>query len=249
MTEEKAYVRANLHVTGIRWKDGATDGDGNTELLPDPVDDSEAEEFAILKRDDDACVDSFPTRAEAEEYLDLIAPVSETERLETDALAKRKAFQTRHGEVQSLAKIAAEAASKAVFDAHDQELESLRKAAYAAETTFRDHVSATAAHPMEGRLVEREVTRGRYSWNSKTHTERGRLEVRRKETEFSDSTWRHRYNVPELGSLFIRRLRKDGSVGNEVIKVYRVNDDGSLSCSGLGKSTGWKVLADDEATA
>lgn len=241
MTELNPYRRSNLYVSAMKWVDGKTDEQGNTEMLAQPVDDQEGEEFGIFQRDNEQCVEAFKSRAEAEDYFDLIAVETEAEQLEREAAEKRRAFQIRHGEVQDIARRAAEVASRAVMDAHKVELDAMQSAALAAERTHRDHVSATAAHPLEGRTVARTINRGRYSWNSKQVTERGRLEVRRNDTEFADSVWSRRHDLPDLGGLFIRRLKADGSVGSQVIKVYRVNDDGTFHCGGLTQGHGWKL--------
>lgn len=169
-------------------------------------------------------------------------------RLKRDALLKRQAYRARHSEVEEEATKAAEAAKRVVREANRAELEALSRAAFQAERAHEDYVSENAADPHEGRIVERTVVTGKYSWNRRETTERGRLEVRRKDTQFADSVWRgSRSDIPALGTLFIRRIKADGSDGSTVIKVYQVREDGTISAWSRGDD--WKLVPVEAETA
>lgn len=172
---------------------------------------------------------------------------TEMTRVYREAAEADKRYRTRHGEVQALAREAARKAERAVFDEHESELDELLKDRRAAIIARDQFVETNASHPLEGRLVERTYDRARYSWQgTKMVTERGRLEIHRPSTRFPDSL--KNYDTPDLGALFIRTLKKDGSEGSRVIKVYHVDDDGSISCGGMSYGRGWHLVPEGEAS-
>lgn len=74
-----SYRRSNLYVAGVAWRDGEQNDDGSTDMIAEPItlpanpNFDAPEEFGIFQRDNGSLVDAFPSEAEADEYLDLIA--------------------------------------------------------------------------------------------------------------------------------------------------------------------------------
>lgn len=93
-------------------------------------------------------------------------------------------------------------------DAASRELRDAVRAA----STLEDQILDAKTHKWEGRIVEQQITKGRFSWEKKEVTVYGIIEVRRSTTEFPE-TIRYISSLPRHGEPFIRLLKANGKPG------------------------------------
>ncbi len=117
-----------------------------------------------------------------------------------------------------------EAARKAAYAAIDAEfcerMAAATDALYQAQKAEREHIDATASHPLEGRRVYRMVSSWRRFGSTAAKRIEGMVEVRRTGTNFPTNL--NNYSLPALGDPFIRKLKKDGTPGVAIYVRERV---------------------------
>lgn len=131
----------------------------------------------------------------------------------TDEIDQRiSAAHRKVSEIRTMRQTEIDDATAAINAKYATDLAAARAVLAEAVQAERDHVDATASHPWDGKRVYRERPKYASAWSSKqVGVERldGILEVVRQSSQFPANMT---YSRPKLGTIIIRKLKKDGSV-------------------------------------
>ena len=106
----------------------------------------------------------------------------------------------------------AQAAADAVRAEYGERVATARRLRAEAEQALRNHIDATAAHPWDGKRVFKVEPKYASSWSRHVVGETridGIVEVVRQTSKFPDKLGH--YGRPKLGSVIVRKVKKDGS--------------------------------------
>lgn len=106
-------------------------------------------------------------------------------------------------------------ARDAIAEKYRERLREANQRRFEAEQAKRDHIEAGASHPWEGKKVFR-IKKKTSRWGSRVIGEErleGVVQVCRQNTPIPGNLG---YSAPRLGQPFIRKLKKDGTVGTAI---------------------------------
>jgi hypothetical protein len=115
---------------------------------------------------------------------------------------------------------AIDAAKAKVLAEFSAPLQAARMERAVAEKAKRDYIEANASHPWDGKKVFR-IRKRRirpYSREMVEYREEGFVEVVRTTSQFPENL--SSYSMPELGSIIVRKVKKDGSPAKAFIERY-----------------------------
>lgn len=147
--------------------------------------------------------------------------------------AKNAAFKA-YDSAKSTMEAELKQAAEAIREKHKDGIMALYQAFTDADTALKQYKSEIAAHPMEGRKVWKTEHSG---WMGRSKARiYGVLEVCRLDTAFPGNA--SDYNIPVIGSLFVRLLNKNGQPGKKFKNInFHISDE-------LG---GWELVEGDKA--